>query len=127
MMRALPNHFHAARLLWAALLLPVLVQAQALAPAQPLPATLQPLPAVQTEGRGLPESKPEPQVLHQVAEDDHVRIEELRVRGLSQKITVQPKIPGMPAYEIVPPSPGKAPGQDPKAGQRVWLSLPLSF
>jgi hypothetical protein len=125
MMRALPITSLAARLLWAAILLPALAGAQA--PAQPQPATLQPLPALQAEGHGLPEAKSEPQVLHQVAEDDHVRIEELRVRGLSTKITVQPKIPGMPAYEIVPPSPGKAPGQDPKAGQRVWLSLPLSF
>ena len=94
-MRALPIQSPLACLLWIAVLLPALAQAQA--PAQPMPATLQPLPAVQAEGRGLPESKPEPQVLHQVAEDDHVRIEELRVRGLSQKITVQPKIPGMPA------------------------------
>lgn len=66
---------------------------------------------------------PEPQVLQQVTEDDQVRIEELRVRGQTRKLTVQPKIKGMGAYEITPPEPGRAPADDPKAGQRVWLSI----
>jgi hypothetical protein len=66
---------------------------------------------------------PEPQVLRQVTEDDNVRIEELRVRGQTKRLTVKPKIPGMSAYEIAPPEPGRAPGDDPKAGQRIWLSL----
>jgi hypothetical protein len=66
---------------------------------------------------------PEPQVLQQVTEDDQVRIEELRVRGQTKKLTVQPKIKGMGAYEIAPPEPGRAPADDPKAGQRVWLSI----
>jgi hypothetical protein len=66
---------------------------------------------------------PEPQVLQQVTEDDQVRIEELRVRGQTKKLTVQPKIKGMGAYEITPPEPGRAPADDPKAGQRVWLSI----
>jgi hypothetical protein len=65
----------------------------------------------------------EPQVIQQVTEDEQVRIEELRVRGQTRRLTVQPKIKGMPAYEIVPPEPGRAPTQDPKAGQRVWFSL----
>jgi hypothetical protein len=66
---------------------------------------------------------PEPQVLHQVTEDDKVRIEELRVRGQTRRLTVKPKIPGMDAYEIALPEPGRGPGDDPKAGQRVWFSL----
>lgn len=66
---------------------------------------------------------PEPQVLNQVTEDDNVRIEELRVRGQTRRLTVKPKIPGMDAYEIASPEPGRAPGDDPKAGQRVWLSV----
>ena len=65
----------------------------------------------------------EPQVIQQITEDEQVRIEELRVRGQTRRLTVQPKIKGMPAYEIVPPEPGRAPAQDPKAGQRVWFSL----
>lgn len=66
---------------------------------------------------------PEPQVLQQVTEDEQVRIEELRVRGQTKKLTVQPKIKGIGAYEITPPEPGRAPADDPKAGQRVWLSI----
>ncbi len=66
---------------------------------------------------------PEPQVLNQVTEDDRVRIEELRVRGQTRRLTVKPKIPGMDAYEIAVPEPGRAPGDDPKAGQRIWFSL----
>lgn len=68
-------------------------------------------------------SVPEPQVLHQVTEDDNVRIEELRVRGQTKRLTVKPKIRGVEPYEIATPEPGRAPGDDPKAGQRVWLSL----
>jgi len=70
-----------------------------------------------------PRSVPEPQVLHQVIEDDNVRIEELRVRGQTKRLTVKPKIRGIEPYEIATPEPGRAPGDDPKAGQRVWLSL----
>lgn len=66
---------------------------------------------------------PEPQVLHQVTEDDKVRIEELRVRGQTKRLTVKPKIKGLDGYEITPPEPGRAPGDDPKAGQRVWWSF----
>jgi hypothetical protein len=66
---------------------------------------------------------PEPQVLHQVTEDDNVRIEELRVRGQTKRLTVKPKIRGVGPYEIATPEPGRAPGDDPKAGQRVWLSF----
>jgi hypothetical protein len=62
-------------------------------------------------------------VLHEVTEDDHVRIDETRVRGQTQRLTVQPKIKGMPAYDIVPPEPGRAPAQDGKAGKRVLFTL----
>jgi hypothetical protein len=66
---------------------------------------------------------PEPQVLEQVTEDDNVRIEELRVRGQTKKLVVKPKIKGLDGYEIAAPEPGRAPADDPKAGQRVWWSL----
>lgn len=46
-----------------------------------------------------------------MAEDDHVRVEELRVRGESRQITVQPKMPGARPYEIVPPSGAHDPSQ----------------
>jgi hypothetical protein len=70
-----------------------------------------------------PSKVPEPQVLNQVTEDDHVRIEELRVRGQTKKLTVKPKIKGLDGYEIVPIDPSKAPSDDTKAGQRVWWSF----
>lgn len=58
-----------------------------------------------------------------VAEDDQMRISELRVRGETRSLTVQPKN-GAKAYNIVP-APG---GQDPSqakdsTGQRVWPVL----
>lgn len=66
---------------------------------------------------------PEPQVLEQVTEDDNVRIEELRVRGQTRRLVVKPKIKGLDGYEIAAPEPGRAPTDDPKAGQRVWWSV----
>jgi hypothetical protein len=77
-------------------------------------------PAVAASATGSPA---EPQVLKEVAEDEHVRIEELRVRGQTKRLTVQPKIKGMSAYEIVPPEPGRDPAQDPKAGKRVLFTI----
>ena len=74
---------------------------------------------------GTARKVPEPQVLQQVTEDDQIRIEELRVRGQTKRITVQPKIRGIGPYEIAAPEPGRAPADDPKAGQRVWLSINL--
>lgn len=83
--------------------------------AQPAP---EPAPPPPTASRA-----PEPQVIHQVTEDDQVRIEELRVRGQTRRLSVQPKIRGVAPYDIAVPEPGRAPDDDPKAGKRVWLSL----
>lgn len=77
--------------------------------------------AAWAEGSARP--VPEPQVLAQVTEDDNVRIEELRVRGQTKKLVVKPKVKGLDGYEIAAPEPGRAPADDPKAGQRVWRSL----
>jgi hypothetical protein len=64
----------------------------------------------------------EPESRMRIDEDDHVRIEELRVRGESRRIVVRPKTPGAKAYEIVPASgardPSKADGR--AGGERVW-------
>lgn len=84
------------------------------ASAEPLP----PASAASTAG-----GAGEPQVLREVTEDDHVRIEETRVRGQTRRLTVQPKIKGLGAYEIVPPEPGRDPAQDPKAGKRVLFTI----
>jgi hypothetical protein len=65
----------------------------------------------------------EPRVQYTVIEDDATRIEELKVRGQTQRITVQPK--GMKAYEIIPADQGRdmsesAGSQRGAAGKRVW-------
>ena len=68
----------------------------------------------------------DPSVQHTVVEDDGVRIEELKVRGRSQRIVVKPK--NGPAYEIIPPHHGPdisqgARGTNGAAGKRVWPVL----
>ena len=66
---------------------------------------------------------PEPKVQRTVIEDDSVRIEELRVRGLSTSLVVKPRHAA--AYEVVPTPGGRDPsqgrgGSQGAAGQRVW-------
>ena len=67
-------------------------------------------------------SRSEPAVRHTVIEDDQVRIEELRVRGQVQRITVSPKASGVQPYQIVPPEAGRDMSQPSKgiSGQRLW-------
>ena len=59
-----------------------------------------------------------------VGEDERVRIEELRLRGLAQRLTVQPKGGNGRPYEILLPAPGADATQHrDAAGQRVWPVL----
>ena len=68
-----------------------------------------------------PNVKSEPEIKRSVVEDDKVRIEELRVRGQVQRITVSPKASGVRPYEIVPPDPGRDASQNKGlSGQRLW-------
>ena len=73
---------------------------------------------------GAQERSPaEPKVQRSVIEDDSVRIEELRVRGLSTSLVVKPKHAN--EYEVVPTPGGRDPsqgrgGSQGAAGQRVW-------
>ena len=61
---------------------------------------------------------------HLVSEDDHVRIDELRVRGQTQRLSVQNKGSGAPGYDILPPTGGHDPSKSrDAAGQRVWPVL----
>jgi hypothetical protein len=65
----------------------------------------------------------EPRVQYTVIEDDATRIEELKVRGQTQRITVTPK--GLKSYEILPADQGRdmsdgAGSQRGAAGKRVW-------
>lgn len=69
-------------------------------------------------------AEPEPEIKRMVVEDDHVRIEQLRVRGQVQQVIVRNKGSAAPDYQIIT-SPG---GQDLSknrgaAGQRVWNLL----
>jgi hypothetical protein len=78
-------------------------------------------------GGALADPPPEPKVEKTVAEDDQVRIEELKVRGEAKKVTVKNKITKAPDYEIVVNDAGResAGGTGtglPKSGSgtRVW-------
>ncbi len=89
------------------------------------PATLAAIAALALLGgcAGLV-SKSEPSVQRLVAEDDQVRIDELRVRGQTLRLAVQPKIAGAPGYEILPIPSGQSPAASRDgAGQRVWPVL----
>ena len=62
-------------------------------------------------------------VERRIAEDDKVRIEEVRLRGQTQSITVTSKLRGWKGsqYEVVPPTGARAPSQAGHSnGQRVW-------
>src|SRR2546430_2677419 len=68
---------------------------------------------------------PEPKVQLLVVEDDNARIEELRVRGQTQRISVTPKGAIKQVYEIIPADGGRdmsfsAGSSRGAAGQRVW-------
>jgi hypothetical protein len=49
-----------------------------------------------------------------------VRIEETRVRGVTKKIVVHSKIPGVGSYEIQPKDPSVDPENDHGAGMRLF-------
>lgn len=71
---------------------------------------------------------PDAKVERIVLEDDAIRIDELKVRGQTQKVTVQPKNSKAPAYEIVMGDGSRelsaGPGSNRGAvGQRVWRVL----
>jgi hypothetical protein len=56
-----------------------------------------------------------------VIEDDGARIEETRLRGVAQRITVQSKVRGAKPYEILVAPAGRDPLQERgAAGQSAW-------
>ena len=70
----------------------------------------------------------EPRVQRIVHEDEGSRIEELRVRGATQRITVQPKVGTAKGYEIVVGDGSRDLGEGVNtsrgaAGKRVWNVL----
>ena len=96
-------------------------RAQATPAADPAPAT----PAPAAEAAPLVETAPatkskDARVEHLVTEDSQVRIEETRVRGVTKKIIVHSKIPGVGSYEIQPRDPSVDPENDRAAGMRLF-------
>lgn len=90
--------------------------------AQTVPAPEAAAPAVAERG--------EPAVKYTVIEDEGSRIDELRVRGQTQRITVTPKAGGkaIRPYEIIPSTGSQALLEAPNgvkgaAGKRVWHVL----
>ena len=67
-----------------------------------------------------PPEKPEPVVEYTIIEDDGARIDELKVRGEAQAVSVRPKGPIKSPYEIVMSKRGSSGGA---VGQRVWHVL----
>jgi hypothetical protein len=81
-------------------------------------------------GGALADPPPEPKVERTVAEDDQVRIEELKVRGEAKKVTVKNKITKAPDYEIVVNDAGRESAggsgtglSKSGSGTRVWRVL----
>jgi hypothetical protein len=96
----------------------------ALALAVPAAAQQAAAPVLPAAPDAVPQRGGEPVVERKVIEDDGVRIEELRVRGQTQRIVVRSKLGNTRAYEIVPHSGGRDVSQDKgSTGQRVWQIL----
>lgn len=112
-----------------ALLLLAAAGAAAAPQAVPPPPQLATLPAAQAASgtASAPVRSPSasaPKAHVRVVEDDRVRIEEARVRGQPQRITVHDKVATGKSYEIIVPTAGKDPSQDRgAAGQRTWSVL----
>ena len=90
-------------------------------PAPAVPATQAPAPETDAAAPG---SK-EPNVKRTHIEDDNARIDELRIRGQTKRITVQPKKGGMP-YEVLPLDASRdnsQKGARGAEGQSVWQFL----
>lgn len=78
-------------------------------------------PIVRDSGPSVAQRGGEPKVQRLVSEDDSVRIDELRVRGVTRKLIVQPKLPGAPAYEIGSNRDGRDATQDQRSdGRALW-------
>jgi len=72
----------------------------------------------------VPQRGGEPKVVRTVSEDRSVRIEELRVRGQTQRIVVRSKLQGAPAYQIGTSTDGRDVAQDRRSeGRSLWQVL----
>jgi hypothetical protein len=103
-------------------LAPALLVALAAGAATAPVAQLPPPPAITAAASGAASSAAaKGAVDKRVIEDGKVRIEEVRVRGQTQSVTVSSKLPGVKPYEVIQPPLGKDPSQDQgAAGKRTW-------
>jgi hypothetical protein len=88
----------------------------------PAPPVSSPAASAADAGDAVPQRGGEPSIRRSTVEDDNLRVDELRVRGETKRITVQGKRGGPTSYEIVPTEGGRDPSSGAKgsAGQRVW-------
>lgn len=56
-------------------------------------------------------------------EDGGSRVDELRVGGETKSITVQPKVGGLPSYDVAPSRDAHGSSQDGTTGRRTWKAL----
>lgn len=82
-------------------------------------------PAAEAASAPAPKQAPKSERPHiTVIEDDGVRIEEHRVRGIVTKVVVQSKVGGAPPYEIQVTPPGReSMGDRGSNGKRTWSLL----
>jgi len=115
------------------LLAPALLCASLHVGAQTVATAPPPVPAT-TPGRAVvttttePRRPGEPEVRHIIVEDDHARIDELRVRSVPQRIVVATKGTRVPNYEIITGDGSRDLGEGANtsrgaAGKRVWRVL----
>jgi len=91
----------------------LLLAAPAVVPAHPVASA----PALPASGGGRPDES----LQRRIIEDEGVRIEETRLRGAPQRITVQSKVGNAREYEILVGRGGRDTSQDRgAAGQRAW-------
>ena len=80
------------------------------------------------EAQAAPKGRPDQRIEQIRTEDSGARIDELRVGGQTQSITVTPKASSMPGYEIQPTEgtrarPTQREGAESSSGPRVWNVL----
>jgi hypothetical protein len=109
-----------------AALLATLLAGPCLAQSTVAPAT--PAPATAEAPAGMVRDRSEPDVKRTRIEDQGSRIDELRVRGQTQRVVVTPKAPGSKPYEIIMGNAGQTVpdgtgGASSAVGKRVWSVL----
>lgn len=101
-----------------------LLAACLLAALSPLHAQTPPAAPADQAGAEAPRSRPDSKIERIHIEDSGARVDELRVGGQTQTITVTPKDSAMPSYEVLPTDPGRSRQSEPgNVGPRVWNVL----